>query len=312
MRASSFCGQATLATLATLVMMAGLLGSDSLNRGFTVRSAYGGGVAAASSGAGATAAAGAGAPAPGTGVLIRCTTDQADIFIDGDQAGKTPLTTPLTLKAGEHTVRVARLGFSPYIDVFRVKPGQVTKLDVELIPISGVLRVNVKSEAPTTPELIKLVPKLPASARVFVDDKYLGQPPIETELSIGSHTVRVERGGYTTDTFTANAVAVQAIEHESLLKMIPYDQNPYGKKAADNTKWYQKWWVWTIAAGGVAAVAVAVIVPIVVIQNGSLCNNVDVCATAMTPMSLTQSLTTGASTSGAAARGSGVGLTIRF
>jgi hypothetical protein len=259
--------------------------------------------------AAAAAAPPAPAPAGATGVLVRCATAEADIFVDGDQVGKTPLAEPLPLKAGEHTVRVARLGYSPFIDVFKVKPGQITKLDVELIPISGVLHVSAKTEAPTTPELIKLLPKLPPNARVFIDDKYMGQPPLETELSIGSHNVRVEQGGYAGDTFAVSAVAGQTIEHESLLKLIPYDQNPYGKKAADGTRWYQKWWVWTIGAVGVAAVAAAVIVPIVVLKNNSLCNNVDVCATEMMPSALGSTLTTQAAHLPAAG---GAGLVIRF
>ncbi len=244
----------------------------------------------------------AAAPAAGSaGVLIRCTTEQADIFIDGDQVGRTPLSESLPLKAGEHTVRVARLGFTPFIDVFKVRAGQVTKLDVELVPISGVLHVTTKAAAPSG-----TAPPAGAAIRVFVDDKYMGQPPLETELQIGSHTVRIERGGYYPDTFTTNAVAGQTVEHEVELKPLPADQNPYAQSGQAKAKWYQKWWVWTLVAGGVAVVATAVIVPIVLTQNNSLCNKVDVCATTSTLMMTPAALHTPAVAPG------GAGLTLRF
>ena len=235
-------------------------------------------------------------------MLVRCATDQADIFIDGDQAGRTPANEPIALKAGEHTVRVARLGFTPFIDVFKVRAGQVTKLDVELVPISGVLHVTAKvEEAPTA-----TAQPSGSAIRVFVDEKYMGQPPLDTELSIGSHAVRIERGGYYPDTFTASAVAGQTVDHDSVLKPLPADQNPYAQKGQGQTKWYQKWWVWTLGAVGVAAIATAVIVPIVISQQNSLCNNVDVCATTSTLMMAPGPSGTAASSAG------GAGLTIRF
>lgn len=237
---------------------------------------------------GKTAGSGSASSSVSTGVLVRCATEKADIFIDGDQVGQTPLGEALALKAGEHTIRVARLGFTPYIDVFKVKAGQVTKIDVEIIPISGVLRVLApKEEAAADPASPKASPSTaPAGPgkgmliRIFIDDKYQGQPPLETELAIGTHSVRIERGGYFPDRFSLNAVAGETVEHVADLKPLPPDQNPYAKKEPPPTKWYQKWWVWTLGAVGVAVIATAVIVPIVVTQQNSLCNNVDVCATA--------------------------------
>lgn len=273
-----------------LVVALGLLGPGS------PRVARAGEPTSPSKTAGGAASPAAGAPASSVsmGVLVRCATEKADIFIDGEPVGQTPLKEALALKSGEHTIRVARLGFTPYIDVFKVKAGQVTKLDVEIIPISGVLRVTAPSEPaaePPSPPKGKGAepPAGPGKGmviRIFVDEKYLGQPPLETELAIGSHTARIERGGYYPDRFTFNAVAGETVEHVADLKPLPPDQNPYAKKEPPPQKWYQKWWVWTLAAVGVAVIATAVIVPVVVTQNNSLCNNVDVCATAS---ALTQS-----------------------
>ena len=280
--------------LTTLGVVAGLAWGGPAPLGQTASAAETGGRAGQASQTGSVS----------TGVLVRCATEKAAIFIDGDQVGQTPLAEPLALKAGEHTIRVARLGFTPFIDVFKIRPGQVTKLDVEIIPISGVLRVTSAEAAPPPPTKDE---PTPMALRVFVDGKYLGQPPIEVELAIGSHSVRVERPGYYPDSFTVSAVAGQTVEHEVVLKPLPPDQNPYAKKGPAPTKWYQKWWVWTLGAVGVAVIATAVIVPIVVTQQSSLCNNVDVCATAQA-MPLIEP--------GAAAAASrpaqGLGLIVRF
>lgn len=195
-----------------------------------------------------------------SGLSLRCTPAEAEVFIDGDSVGKTPLKGVLPLKVGEHTIRVSRPGFTPFIDVFKAKDGQVAKLEVELVPISGVLRVA--SETP--------------GARVFVDDKYAGDVPVETELTTGSHTVRVEKPGFYSDTFSVSAVAGQVIDKSVKLNELPPDQNPYFVKPPPPQKWYQKWWVWTIGAVGVAAVATAIIVP-VVLSRKDVCDGLDVC-----------------------------------
>lgn len=207
-----------------------------------------------------------------TGLTLRCNPAQADVFIDGEKLGQTPLSGPQALTAGEHTIRVSRPGYTPFIDVFRVKSGSLTPLEVELIPISGVLRLTVENKA----------------AHVYIDDKYVGDSPVESELTTGAHQVRVELAGHTPDSFSVNAVAGQVIERSLTLKELPADQNPYAVKPAPPPKWYQKWWVWTAAAAGVAVVATAIIVP-VVLSNRDLCDGrLDVCRDARTTTSALQ------------------------
>lgn len=218
------------------------------------------------------------ASSAGTAVLIRCATEAADVYLDGDLVGKTPLKDPLPMSPGEHTVRVARPGFAPFIDVFKIKPGQTAKLDVELVPIAGVLSIVVG----TLPDPPGLPPGTPAPApRVFVDEKYVGQAPIEHEISPGNHSVRIERPGFVPETFQVTAVAGKTIERQPALVALPPDQNPYLTKP--KTKWYQKWWVWTIGAVGVAAIATAIIVPVVLSQR-TVCTGVDLCASTNTAL----------------------------
>lgn len=212
-----------------------------------------------------TAVAGTGTQAaPGaTGVLIRCPTEQADVFFDGDRVGKTPLPGVMQLPPGEHTIRVARLGFTPYIDVFKVRNGQVTRLEIELIPVSGVIRLRGSNGGDS-------------SGRVFIDEKYAGQLPLENELSIGSHSVRVERGGFYPESFDVTSIAGQVVDKEVTLKPLPPELNPFTVKPPPPPKWYQKWWVWTLIAVGAAGVTTAIIVP-VVLSKRDVCDGLDVC-----------------------------------
>jgi len=201
-----------------------------------------------------------------TALKILSGVEGAELVLDGEVLGMTPFKEPIPVAPGEHTIRVSRLGFTPHIDVIKVKPGQVMKIEVELTPIAGVLGVTANS--------VKDGP----AVRVFVDDKFFGKAPIETEVTLGSHQIRVERPGYYSETFTINAEPGKRIDKDVDLKPLPPDQNPYLVKPVQ-VKWYQKWWVWTVVAVGVAVVATAIIVP-VVLSRRTICNdNVDICPT---------------------------------
>jgi len=215
---------------------------------------------------------------------VSCSTEGAELFLDGELIGQTPFKDVIPLASGEHTIRVSRLGYTPYIDVFKIKAGQTTKIEVDLTPISGVLGI--------TSNTVKDGP----AVRVFIDDKFFGKAPLETEIPLGNHQIRVERPGFYSETFSVKAEPGKRVDKDVELKPLPADQNPYLVKQPE-VKWYQKWWVWTIAAVGVAVVATAIIVPVVLSQR-TICKDVDVCTTigasslTVQPLSLTQPLST--------------------
>lgn len=193
------------------------------------------------------------AAGPATGFAVAGAVKGADVYIDGDKIGTTPLPEVVPLGAGEHTIRVVRPGFTPYVDVFKVRAGKVARLPVELIPFAGVLRLRTGLE----------------KVQVFLDGKFIGEAPTELELKVGPHGVHAARAGYREEDFTITAVAGEIIEHDLNLQELP-------RKAvvAPGQRWYEKWWVWTIGATAVAAVAVAVIVPSVYYSR-DLCSRLD-------------------------------------
>jgi hypothetical protein len=172
-------------------------------------------------------------------VTIKCATPGATVFIDGEAAGMTPLDLPVPVSPGDHTVKVTKLGFAPYIDVFSTKGKRGASIEMELVPVSGVLHVGTN------------VP----GARVLVDGKYVGDAPIDVEVDVGPRKVQLQKGGYREFVRSVTTVAGQDQEIQAQLEELPPEINPYKPKPEQPLRWYQKKWVWGTVAGGAAIVA---------------------------------------------------------
>ena len=113
-------------------------------------------------------------------LTITCATPGATVAVDSEPVGMTPMEMPVPVAAGDHTIKVTKLGYAPYIDVFSTKGKKDVKLELELVPVSGVL--HVKSNVP--------------GARVLVDGRYVGEAPLDVEADTGPRAVQVSKGGY--------------------------------------------------------------------------------------------------------------------
>jgi hypothetical protein len=183
----------------------------------------------------------------GGGVLeVSSTTTGAEVSIDGESVGTIPLAGPITtLTPGEHTIKVEKPGFAPYIDVFKIDRKKPARVDVELVPVAGVLKLKSSVEG----------------ARVYVDGKFVGEAPITTEMQVGPRAVQVSKGGYKDFFQNVSSVAGQEVNLDVLLEELPVGVNPYKPPPPPPPKWYEKWWVWTVGAVGVGVVVTAVVVP---------------------------------------------------
>ena len=184
-------------------------------------------------------------------VVITATTLGAEVFVDGERVGTTPLPGPVFLSADEHTLKVTKPGFAPLIDVIKIARKKATKVEVDLTPVTAILRVKASI----------------SDARVFVDGKFVGQAPLESELPVGARAIQVSRGGYKDFFQNVEAVAGQEVVLEVKMDELPAELNPYVVKAAPPPKWYDKWWVWTASAAGLAIIVTAVVVPVVYSQK---------------------------------------------
>lgn len=104
----------------------------------------------------------------------------ADVFVDDELAGQTPLTTGIL--QGEHNLRIKLPGHKDWRKTIRVQANiDQTIEDIHLEPADAVVQIITS----------------PDKAGVTVDGEYKGQSPLEVALSPGSRaTVRIFKQGY--------------------------------------------------------------------------------------------------------------------
>ncbi len=185
------------------------------------------------------------APKTAATLEVQSGTVGAELFVDGQKLGEVPLPGPLPITVGEHTIKVVKPGFAPYIDVFKAERKKPTRLEVELVPVAGVLKMSANVEG----------------ARVYIDGKYVGEAPLTTEMAVGARAVQVSKGGFVDFFQNVAAVAGLEVNLDVQLEELPMGVNPYKPPPPPPPKWFEKWWVWTVGAVGVAAVVTAVVVP---------------------------------------------------
>jgi len=104
----------------------------------------------------------------------------AAVILDGQFIGRTPLNLN-DVPAGEHTVALELPGHRLWQTAVRVDPLEPARLEAALVGEQGSLRVTSE----------------PAGAHVFIDGVERGQTPLTvSDLSPGSHTVRLAAAGY--------------------------------------------------------------------------------------------------------------------
>ncbi|MCK5798284.1 MAG: PEGA domain-containing protein [Deltaproteobacteria bacterium] len=179
-------------------------------------------------------------------LVVKSTTTGARVFVDDRLVGRIPLDQRLRLRAGKHTIKIVKRGFTQYLDVIRVSRRRVATVDIDLLPISGALVVTSPTE----------------KARVFVDGKFVGVTPIDTDVTPGKHALRVKKAGFHDRLATIEIFAGKKETIQAKLEAMAVGTTPYRPPPPPPPKWYEKWYVWAGAAGALAAIAVGIIVPV--------------------------------------------------
>lgn len=177
----------------------------------------------------------------------------AEVLVDEESVGTTPIEEPISLPAGEHTVRVRRPGFTEFSEVVQIRPGETTEVMVDIMALAMVLTVR------STPE----------EARVFVDGTFRGTTPIELELVEGEHSVRLTHPTHREMVREVTAVAGQTQALDLTLEAIPESE----LRAAQTTEWYEEPIVWISVGGGAVALAVVIVLIAVFAPGGSQIND---------------------------------------
>jgi hypothetical protein len=111
-----------------------------------------------------------------TRVTITVSQPGAQIFVDEEPVGDSPLGTPVVLDLGERRLRVTKDGYLPFEKSFVVAGGPE-------LNVSAVLALEVHEG--------KLIVETPRDATVFLDGKLVGVGRVEKAIASGGHQLRV-------------------------------------------------------------------------------------------------------------------------
>jgi hypothetical protein len=179
----------------------------------------------------------------------------AVLSIDGKEVGTLPVP-PQSLTAGEHTLKVKRLGYADFVKKITVAGGKSLDVDARLTAASAV--VSVTSDL--------------ADAQVFINGRAMGSAPVTLEVPPGSTEISVRKEGFSPDNQTLTLIAgkdypvvvkfkpgrtstvVAAADRPVDPKLTPSEDPVVGiTTPVVETPIYQRWYFWA----GIAAVAVA-------------------------------------------------------
>ena len=135
-------------------------------------------------------------------VTITSNPSQADVFIDENKIGITPVEN-YQLKAGNHNIVLKKEGYLDKEEGIDVKEGDKKSLSYTLEKI-------VIAQGEGVPVLIT---STPTGAKVYIDNKYIGDSPIDGyKLSVGSHTIKLTKDGYNDYTESIEIKAADTIK----------------------------------------------------------------------------------------------------
>jgi hypothetical protein len=180
-------------------------------------------------------------------LLIKSNTKGAQVFVDGRLVGTVPLAKPLRVKVGRHTIKLIKPGYTQYLDVVSVPRRGKASIDIDLLPVMGILKVRCNER----------------EARVFIDGKFVGMAPLEQEVGAGKHAIRVKKEGFHDFISSVSTIAGEKQSVMAHLEQMAVGTTPYRPAPPPPPKWFEKWYVWAGIAGALVVTAVAIVVPVV-------------------------------------------------
>lgn len=179
-----------------------------------------------------------------TGLLrIISSTTGATVTIDGQEVGVIPIEEPIEVRPGEHALQISKRGYTSYNEEIRMRAGQTRDVEIDLLPLSGFLRVRSEQ----------------AEVRVFVDGNFIGNAPVEFDLPPGPHSIKASKPGFYDFLREVTAEAGSQIDLAVDLRPLPANRNPYIRRPPRPARWYEKSWVWITVGTAVVAVTAATV-----------------------------------------------------
>jgi len=124
----------------------------------------------------------------------------AVLLIDGREVGQSPVSTPVRVDVGPHSIRVSKAGYETFEKSVKVLAMQALSIEAKLVKDIKTGRVTVKE-------------KTGQKVTVFVDDVERGPAPWTGELSPGAHIVELRGEGLVSARKTIEVAAKSDTEH---------------------------------------------------------------------------------------------------
>ena len=182
-------------------------------------------------------------------LAVRTNTLAADVVVDGEVVGKTPLATSITLVAGHHVVEVRRPGYVPARRELDVGPGATGDLAFDLAVDPSALGVDGAT-------LVLDVSESPAELSVDGERKGIYSAPLR--LPRGPHHISVAAAG-----FIPLEREVTLEPGQSNVVRVVLEPTPETRKSYESSARFHRTWGWlgviagaALAGGGGALFAV--------------------------------------------------------
>ena len=134
---------------------------------------------------------------------INSTPAMADIFIDGQKRGQTPLLIERLL-IGQHQLRLSREGYADYNGTVTIQEGETANVSATL---SNATTITISSTNP--------------AAQLYIDGEALGIASGQKQVSFGEHQVRLVAEGWQEYTGTINVTDQQLAFSLPMEKIAP-------------------------------------------------------------------------------------------
>lgn len=150
----------------------------------------------------------------------------ATVFIDGKEAGTTPLQ-PVTLSPGKHKVLVRARRYEVFQTELEIRgQDELQNLDIQLKPAWAAISIT----------------SVPAGATFKVDGEPRGKTPVTEDIGAGSHSLSLELDGYQVWKNDLEVVAQQdktlpAVKLERTLGKLRIDSTPAGASVTTDGKY---------------------------------------------------------------------------
>ncbi|MBT9554983.1 MAG: PEGA domain-containing protein [Myxococcales bacterium] len=151
----------------------------------------------------------------------------ASVEVDGKLVGKIPLTGPLELTPGEHSVRVFARGHTEVADQVTIVAGETAEFEADLIAVAGIVKIRTNIDGAT----------------IAVDGKIAGTAPFDADVPAGKRQILVQAPGHKAFTQTVELEGGKVFD---LLVTLEPAAVTSSELEPDEDPIYKKWWFWTI------------------------------------------------------------------